>query len=143
MSKKETQLPDYEKPPVIEVVFGVQFKKLNNLSTPHIGKFWECLGIDNYPDFQEMPELSHIIEKEDSLQSPDSNVEYFQVPPLPRLFFIDSDKDHIVQIQRDRLLVNWRKLTQDQEYPKYASLLPRFCETLDIFKEFVKSCSIG
>ncbi|HDS09317.1 MAG TPA: TIGR04255 family protein [Firmicutes bacterium] len=145
MSIKEFPFPDYKNPPVIEVVFGIQFKELNRLATPHVGKFWEILGIENFPEFREMPELPHIIEKEDSIQSPQypESIRVEQIAPLPRLFFIDSDKDHIVQLQRDRFLVNWRKLSENHEYPRYAILLPKFQKTFEIFNEFIKTNNIG
>ena len=37
-------LPDYENPPVIETVLGVQFDRLAGFKNAHLGSFWKSLG---------------------------------------------------------------------------------------------------
>ena len=92
MQMKASALPDYENPPVNEVVFGIQFKKLQNLKVPHTGILWEKLGRDKYPECKEMPPLGHTTESfgEELSQSQSLTIEGFINPPRPRLFFINE-----------------------------------------------------
>ncbi len=49
--KPDALLPDYELPPVLEVVCGVLFKPIK-LLVPHFGLLWEEFQSE-YPTFQE------------------------------------------------------------------------------------------
>jgi uncharacterized protein (TIGR04255 family) len=140
----KTQFPNYENPPVIEVVFGIQFKTLNQLTTPHIGLFWEKLDKKTYPNFREMPELPHVVEEENpSSGSSQPIIEQYFVPPLPRLFFITTDQSHLIQLQRDKFINNWRKISSGTEYPRFKTLFPQFQDTLNRFSRFVKEINAG
>ena len=44
-----TPLPDFENPPVIEVVCGVSFAPLTDLKAVHLGLLWERFR-DRYPE---------------------------------------------------------------------------------------------
>lgn len=142
MQASESLLPEYENPPVIEVVFGVQFKELQGLKAPHIGTFWDKIGKKNYPGCKEMPNLTHVIEHYNQ-PAPPILIQSFNVPPLPRHFFIANEKDHLIQIQRDRLLLNWRKLGKETAYPRYNTLLPRFLECWDVFNSLAEELQIA
>jgi uncharacterized protein (TIGR04255 family) len=85
MEKHEIPFPDYEKPPVAEVVFGIQFKELVQLKTPHMGILWEKLGRADYPECEEAPPIAHIIESFDGKESEQAvlHIEAFDRPPLP------------------------------------------------------------
>jgi hypothetical protein len=54
-------LPDFEKPPVTEVVCGVQFKELRSLIIPHLGQLWEKFKAE-YPRYQEVSPIVPVIE---------------------------------------------------------------------------------
>ncbi|MBC8468543.1 MAG: TIGR04255 family protein [Planctomycetes bacterium] len=138
-------LPDYDNPPVNEVVFGIQFKKLQNFKAPHIGFFWEKLGKKEYPECKEMPPLGHTIESFEGipLQQPPLTIERFDHPPLPRLFFISAMKNQLIQTQEDRLHQNWRRIKPDDEYPRYATLYPKFKSSWSIFTSFVDEMELG
>jgi uncharacterized protein (TIGR04255 family) len=145
MAKNTTSsLPDYHNPPINEVVFGIQFKPLN-LKSPHIGFFWEKLTKEEYPEYKEMPTLPHIVEPFDSpnvLPSPFA-IESFELPPLPRLFFINKIRNHLIQIQPDRFLQNWRKLRNEDNYPRYDNLFPQFVSSYELFKSFTIEQNLG
>ena len=144
MPEQTIQLPDYSNPPVIEVVFGIQFRELKGLSTPFLGRFWETLGIDDFPTFKEMPELPHVVEKDNPMHFQDRpEITTYQIPPLPRLFFFDKTQSHLVQLQRDRLLTNWRKTSIESEYPRYRTLYPKFEATYSRFLDFIAHLQIG
>lgn len=144
MRSSVNPLPEYDNPPVIEVVFGIQYKELDKLKAPHIGLIWEKIGKDDYPECQEVPPLVHVLETYGSTPTPPRlTIEALKLPPLPRLLFVSSGNNHLVQIQRDRFLQNWRKLSQDVEYPRYSALFPRFVNGLKIFSEAIEDLGIG
>jgi uncharacterized protein (TIGR04255 family) len=144
MGHSPSARPDYDNPPVNEVVFGIQFKRLD-LKAPHTGFFWEKLTKEEYPECKEMPPLPHIVESFDTIstQSPSFSIEQFERPPLPRLFFINRIKNHLVQIQQDRFHQNWRKLKYEDNYPRYLSLFPQFAKSWGLFGSFVREQNLG
>ena len=60
--KEGTQpFPDFEKPPVVEVVCGVLFKNIDKLLVPHFGQLWERFKPE-YNDCQEVAPIAPVIE---------------------------------------------------------------------------------
>jgi hypothetical protein len=57
-------LPDYEKPPVIEVVCGILFEPIKGLTAPYIGVLWEKFKSE-YPRCKEVAPLVPVIERFD------------------------------------------------------------------------------
>jgi uncharacterized protein (TIGR04255 family) len=138
-SVKSTSLPDFEKPPVNEVVFGVQFETIEEFQSPHFGIFWEKLGRDKYPKYQQVPFLAHVIEEDKITKQDPAFLFKKNVIPLPRVFFINPTDDKLVQVQQDRFLRNWRKMKPEDSYPRYKTLLPEFKESLENFEQFVSN----
>lgn len=145
METSVSPLPEYDNPPLIEVVFGVQFKELTELKSPHIGVFWEKIGKAEYPGFEEKAPLIHIVETYEQAQAKSARprVEMLKDPPLPRFFFISKDQTHLVQLQRDRFLQNWRKIGQGTQYPRYDYLCPEFAKSWELFRGFVADQAVG
>ena len=46
----------FERPPVVETVLGVQFKRLPGLTNAHLASFWRELGSD-WPEIDFVPAL--------------------------------------------------------------------------------------
>lgn len=104
--------PDFTKPPVVEVVCGVLFVPPGGFMLPHIGRFSERLG-DEFSKITEVNSLPPVIET--FKDRPQNWV--FGPPPLPRVWFENAAGDQVVQLQRDRLLVNWKKTAPEHAYP--------------------------
>src|SRR5829696_8254411 len=49
----------------------------------------------------------------------------------------------LVQVQRDRIVHNWRRLTPESPYPHYEALRPSFSEDLTDFQAFLDEFGIG
>ncbi len=47
---------------------------------------------------------------------------------MPRTWFVSSDQRLLVQLQDDRLNLNWRRVEPGDRYPRYAVLRPKFDE---------------
>ena len=144
MGRPSSPLPDYDNPPVIEVVFGVQFNKVP-IKPPDTGILWERLGRKAYPECKEMPPLPPVVERFDVASSQTERLTFEELthPPLPRLFFINASKNHLIQVQQDRLHQNWRRLKSDEKYPRYATLYPKFVESWKLFSSFVNELNLG
>jgi uncharacterized protein (TIGR04255 family) len=145
MQNFSSALPDFEYPPVNEVVFGIQFKKLENLKAPDTGILWEKFNRQRYPECQEMPPIAHTVESFAVVPSEVATLKFeeFTRPPLPRLFFINEIKNHLIQVQQDRFHQNWRKLKPGDEYPRFTKLYPKFIESWEVFNSFVKELNLG
>jgi len=116
-------LPDYEKPPVIEVVCGITFKPLDKLLAPHLGLYWERIK-DKYSACAERTPIASIFEANQVSQAVE--IEIMDVPPMPRIWFVNKESNELIQVQRDRFLHNWRKKNDDAKYPKYDSVIKQF-----------------
>ncbi len=141
--KLSNSLPDYERPPVIEVVYGMQFSPLNELRTPLIGLFWQTIKTD-YPKFKEMPVLAPVIERYDQEgKTEQPTLELLQEAPLPRMFFLDAHENWVMQLQNDRFLHNWKRVSDDDTYPRYDIVSDKFFQAWDRFCEFCRSEGIS
>lgn len=134
---KQTALPSYENPPVVEVVCGVQFTPLR-LLIPHYGELWERFKPD-YSECQETSPLTPAIERFDNKLPPTK----FDVPSdfLPRVWFSKKDGSGIVQVQRDRFLHNWKKTAA--AYPRYDEVIGLFEARYATFRAFLESRNLG
>jgi len=144
MSEEGRALPDYENPPVVEVVCSVQFEPLEKLRTPHIGLIWQRYRAD-YPNFEEKPEIAHHVELPEEVAAPKRQfqVQMLQTPPVPRVFFVHRDDTRVIQLQQDRFIYNWRKRGPDDDYPRYAAVFGSFLENWDTFLDIVSTEGLG
>jgi uncharacterized protein (TIGR04255 family) len=132
--------PEYENPPLTEVACGLVFQPIQSLLTPHIGLLWEKFKPD-YPGCQEMPPLSPSVEVDGNTRS-EVTLEWSDIPPLPRVWFIDNAGSGIIQVQRDRFLYNWRKGGSLNDYPRYDQVFGRFQAHLSKFNEFLQETNL-
>jgi uncharacterized protein (TIGR04255 family) len=140
--KRPADLPDYDDPPVNEVVIGIQFNQ-TTITGAHVGLFWEEVR-DEFPKASEQPPLEPKIE---SLQ-----MRSFSAPMLEfaswrgsRHWLISEDDVQLIQIQADRLLYNWRRGPRNAPYPHFEALQEKFwniatkwCDFLRRQKEVIK-----
>jgi uncharacterized protein (TIGR04255 family) len=102
---------------------------------------WESFQPE-YPFFDDVAPIAPKIELFGN-QVIESELQLSDIPPLPRVWFVSSDETRIIQIQRDRLIHNWRKLSSDSEYPRYDSLIQAFQDYLSRFDSFLKEAELG
>jgi uncharacterized protein (TIGR04255 family) len=133
--KRPADLPDYDDPPVNEVVIGIQFNR-TAITGAHIGLFWEELR-DEFPKASEQPPLEPKIE---SFQPP-----RFSVPMLEftswrgSRYWLTSENDaQLIQIQADRLLYNWRRGAHNATYPHFEALQEKFWSIAEKWSDFLK-----
>ncbi|KPJ53890.1 MAG: hypothetical protein AMS16_05040 [Planctomycetes bacterium DG_58] len=132
-----SELPDYRKPPVVEVAAGLQFGAIQGLTGPRVGSYWSLIRED-FPQVQEQPPISHIVElPAGKIPEQMPEVRVSMVPPLPRTWFVSADGTAIIQVQQDRFHYNWRKLRPEQEYPRYPTVKQAFFKHWDGFWRFL------
>ena len=137
-SVKPTDLPDYDKPPVVEVASSIQFGTIPGLDAARLGLLWSAFRKD-YPRTEQYPPLAHEIE---SFGAPALSQISFSVAPMlsPRCWFMNEKGTRLLQVQHDRFVLNWRKLDIDDElYPHYEKALrPLLVKEYGRFEQFLR-----
>jgi uncharacterized protein (TIGR04255 family) len=137
-----TPTPKFRRPPVIETILGVQFAPLERFSIPHFGLFWASIR-DKYPRQEMKPPLGPEIEEFGGQLGPPTLNLLLTAEPDARCWFIDSSGTQLIQVQRDRFIRNWRKVSGGDEYPSYDVLKPRFREDWARFHDFLAREELG
>ncbi len=128
-------LPEYRKPPVVEVACSVQFEPIKELHAGLLGLLWEEYR-ERYPRVEEQAPLSPTREQFTG-SPPRFGFSMQGTFPMPRLWFLTEDGQRLVQVQRDHFIVNWRKLDTGAAYPRYPTLRETLIEELDLFQKFL------
>lgn len=120
---------ELQHPPLIEAVLAVQFLPLAKWSLPHFGLFWQTIRSE-YPRFE--------------LQQPIVAPESAATGTLfgARLWFIDESDTRVLQVQNDRIVMNWRK-RGEASYPRYQIMRPQMDELLQHFLRFLEQEDLG
>ena len=124
---RPAHLPDYERPPLHEVVLGVQFSPPRQYQHIYALEIWELFR-QEFPKIKQQLPLSPSFETFGRPQT-GRHIEHriIQELPPPRYWFLSEDEDEIIQFQNDRLLHNWRKIeTKEKPYPHFENILPKF-----------------
>jgi uncharacterized protein (TIGR04255 family) len=134
-------LPEYDRPPVVEVALGVQFQPIVKFRAPHVGLLWQEWR-DEYPILDEVPPLDPAVEREGPV--PGTTFQITAIPPMLRYWFLNEDGSRLLQVQRDRVILNWRKVPMGpQTYPRYGTLREEFVRRLGQFADFLSAHSLG
>lgn len=115
-------IPSYGRPPVVEAVVGAEFLPIDQLNTVqlvHLHDRWA----HRFPRIELQPELPSASRFANQLPV----VFNTGVPPV-RLWSLGDGDEILVQVQTDRLVVNWRRINDESQYPRYGELLRIFDE---------------
>jgi uncharacterized protein (TIGR04255 family) len=144
MVDRPADLPDYEHPPLVEVVLSVQFAELQGYRTVHAGMLWEDKFRKAYPIVAEQPPLEPVFETfGPQASAPQLQIKQMPGSQVPRLWFMNTHQTELVQIQANRFTHNWRKVGEGENYPRYEALRERFFSELEELDSFFKSWQIG
>jgi uncharacterized protein (TIGR04255 family) len=128
----EVTEPAFHEPPVIEVALGVSYKPFMRFTLAHFGIFWQRIRsayskVDFKPPTLPLPQ--HLGDQE---------------PFLPvRAWFMEESEVRLVQLQSDRLLLNWRKLSPGDSYPRFDNLKPEFERLWSLLASFKDEEALG
>ena len=100
--------PEFDRPPVIEVVLSAQFAPLGRMGIPHLGLLWDEFR-DEFSEFEDKPALPPVIEHF-GRQSPVGGAFRVLTEPSPdRCWFKNSTGTEMIQVQRELV----------RRYPEY------------------------
>ncbi|MCU0568899.1 MAG: TIGR04255 family protein [Oculatellaceae cyanobacterium Prado106] len=111
-------------PPLNEVVFGVIFNA-PDFSSVHYGLYWQEI-LARFPK---------------QIDRPASGGEglglYFSpMPPLRRVWFESEDEKALIQLQSDRFYYNCRKQNNNEDYPRFKTIYPKFLQEWRFFQDW-------
>lgn len=114
---------NFKKPPVNEVVIATRFNPVLELRSEHIGLFWSQIR-NEFPVVKQQPPV-------DMVRS--SN----EIFPMPRFWFTAKD-EAVIQVQKNAIVFNWRRLDDGTTYPRYRFIKPKFDHYFTVFQDFVR-----
>lgn len=135
--------PVYQRPPVVETVLSVQFGEIEQLKSAHFGLFFSRIR-DKYPVLEEATRLPPIVEHFPRRNAPRIRTITVGPPDVQRTLFHNSiveESDSLVQLQPDRLSLNWRK--KSSAYPPYADRRSEFVRVLGVLLAMCDEEAIG
>ena len=134
----------FANPPLKEVSFSIQFEPIEGIHIGFLGLLWDVFR-DRYPIVQHADEITHTIEKFGVLpREVPQQLKFLKQLPLPRVMFFSADQQFLIQIQKDRFILNWRNFdTHEYEYQRYATLKKRFLDELTIFNDFLNKNNLS
>jgi len=138
---RPADLPEFDRPPVVEVAIGVQFEPIKSFRQAHLGLFWDRIRAE-YPKTQDQARLETPVETLEADGGwPTLQLELIDAPPVHRAWFISEDESLLVQLQDDRLIHNWRH--RGGEYPRFEPLLELFWSHIDSFNAVVANAGLA
>ncbi|NEC47528.1 TIGR04255 family protein [Actinospica acidiphila] len=125
-------LPDFALPPVVEVACGVRFRKIPELSGIRLAPLYEMWKSD-LPTLEEQPTLPST----EATLGPRIRID---LPSLreTRYWFLSEDGKDLVQLQPDRLIVNWRGRGDGADYPRFGHILQSLSQRAGQLSDFIE-----
>ncbi len=136
---RPSDLPDFERPPVVEVALSVQFEPLP-LTARHIAELWQACRSE-FPNWQDQHPIAPAFERFGD-RVPDTNA-WLNVSQLRRAIFRNALGTELKQYQADRFVRNWTKAPDAPAYPRYESVLSPFVTDFRALIELAEAESLG
>jgi uncharacterized protein (TIGR04255 family) len=112
-------------PPVNELIIGIYFNPpLLDIYAHHVGLLWQALRT-RYPRIEQREPLNGMF-----VEAPN------ELWPMPRFWLTSLDESHLVQLQRNALILNWRRRYAD--YPSFEPVKAEFDSVYEAFLTFVR-----
>ncbi len=142
-------LPEYDRPPVVEVVLGLSFEPLPAFTAVQMGALWADRFSTEWPKSIEQPPYHPPQERFGRAQGlPAISLEL--LPPAPRLWLLTEDQTEVIQLQRDWLACNWRRsdiadaaASTPSIYPRFTHVRERFWFAFQAVTEFLQQQNLG
>ena len=114
-------LPDFARPPVVEVALATQLAEPLGFDAEDVRGLASAWA-DDLPDVSLRPVLPSLHTDPDDFEEPDDAARL-------RLWMASDSDNRVVQLQPDRLTVNWKKGDPGETYPRFANLREFFVES--------------
>jgi uncharacterized protein (TIGR04255 family) len=141
-SMKSDSLPNYDRPPVVEMVLGVQFNPLDLLTSAHLGAYWKALGSDwsNTSDATPIESQIELFSETGTWRQVGMQLRLKQ--PGIRLRIKNRAGDRMLQLQNGRMHFNWLG-ESGKLYPHFDTVFAEFWNQYDRFRCFLAGESLG
>ncbi|AOI69148.1 hypothetical protein WI29_24545 [Burkholderia ubonensis] len=104
-----------------------------------MGAFWERIR-------KEFPRVEDTVPVTAVVEEPGRTMPEFLVtglPPLRRTWLISDNGQHLIQIQGDRFVLNWKRASENDGYPSFPAVWERFVQYLSDFFAFCEEIGVG
>ena len=108
----------FENPPVVETLFGIQFRPLAGFTSAHFGWFWQSVLGREWGHPAEAPLLPERQERFDRGPAWETSAVTLKVVDRPgpeRMLFTHTDGSRRLQLQPGLLVLNWRLQAEPSE----------------------------
>ena len=146
LATRPIDLPEFEEPPVVEVVLSLQFSELRKCRSLQAGLLWGRYRDSGFKEFSEHPPLEPRFETfgpEEEIRQPSLKIVLAKEVQPFRIWFIKEGGGELIQLQADRFVHNWRKTGESQNYPRYERIKERFFEEINELQTFFDEEGIG
>lgn len=134
--KRPDHLPDFGKPPLNEVVMGIQFSAPATYQQIKSGEVWS-LYKKEFPIVQDLPPIPPYFETFGQPAGVRLSFGVVAGAQHDRFWFISSNGEDLIQFQSDRLLRNWRKADRlNSEYPRYERIVKDFEDEANMLSDY-------
>jgi uncharacterized protein (TIGR04255 family) len=142
-ASRPLDLPEFERPPINELVLSVQFATLSAFRSIHAGILWQRFA-KQYPTVEEHPPIAAAFETFGLPPAITELPQFTFVTHTPvRYWFITADGTELLQVQPDRLVHNWRQQKPDDSYPRYEPVRERFESEVRLVQLFLTEEKLG
>jgi len=122
---------------VVEVVLTVQFAA-PAVDLEVLAAFRTAVKAE-LPRSEQQPLLAPLVERFDvAPRTPSFEIRFDTQAGLPRSWFLSEDQRQLVQLQPDRLSLNWRRMDDSDAYPRYATLRDTFTRHLEVLRGCIR-----
>jgi uncharacterized protein (TIGR04255 family) len=59
------------------------------------------------------------------------------------MWFVNEERNMLIQLQDDKFYFNWRRMQQEETYPRYNTIIEAFKTNLGIFQNFLDEEKLG
>jgi len=134
----------FDKPPVVEVACGVSFELPKPLKSAHVGLYWSRVSAE-FPRCDDAQPITPIFENPSAADPLELSLqlEPVSLPLLRRAWLINEPGTHLLQIQQDRFVFNWKRVDESPMYPSYAQVVADFRIQWGRFKDFLAEQDLG
>ncbi|WP_162260127.1 TIGR04255 family protein [Bosea sp. Root670] len=136
-------LPEFQNPPLDEVVIGIQFEPNAAYQQIFAGEVWGLFR-DRFPKVEEKPPLQPVFETFGPPTPPQQNLQLFSGASHDRFWFLTNEGEELLQFQHDRFLHNWRRRGNvNLVYPRFEPMLDKFAGECKEIEDYFNSLEKG
>lgn len=128
MNPRPSDLPDFANPPVTEVALGVQFVPVMAAHTYQFVQLAQVFAGSEFQISDEQPLLEPMPQEteESAIVTEGLVMDVSGVQGPPRYWLANESNTVLLQLQRDRFVLNWRLIEPGATYPRYEPLRAAF-----------------